>query len=130
MMRGGSKAAFFCLAVGRIAVTHGGDERPPAPLPPTLEDVVLLRSANEGSVERVRTALRAGASVDATGEHDYTALHFAALKGWADVARELLESGASSSARGAADVGQTAGLARERAPANPARTWSQVSRGH
>ena len=58
----------------------------------------FLLAATDGDLELMREYASAGA-VEATGEFGRTALHHAAIGGWAGVAEWLLESGADVNAR-------------------------------
>ncbi len=59
----------------------------------------LLDAAKSGNVAGVRTALEAGADVDARNESHRTVLMLAALKGQAAVVKELMNRGADVNAR-------------------------------
>lgn len=62
---------------------------------------VLRAAAERGDLPTLALALDYGAGPDATDEMGRTALHCAAMAGWPDVARALLERGASVTARDA-----------------------------
>jgi ankyrin repeat protein len=62
---------------------------------------VLRAAAERGDLPTLALALDHGAGPDATDEMGRTALHCAAMAGWPDVARALLERGASVTARDA-----------------------------
>ncbi|GLC45207.1 Acyl-CoA binding domain containing 5 [Pleodorina starrii] len=83
---------FSCLAAGEEAGDGGGQ----AAGPKTLQEV-----AGEGDVDAVAGMLDAGEAVDCRDESDCTALHFAADRGSAQVARLLIGSGADVNARDA-----------------------------
>jgi ankyrin repeat protein len=62
-------------------------------------DHLLHIAASAGDVSTVELLLRAGIDVDQQGDMGCTALHYAKLKGREDVARVLLDHGASQSLR-------------------------------
>jgi hypothetical protein len=55
---------------------------------------MLIKSALEGNLEKIREALRDGANTQATYYMSYPALHSAAMTGQADAVRLLLDNGA------------------------------------
>ena len=61
-------------------------------------DEALLEASEAGNLQGVQDALKAGADVGAETADGWTALHFAAAQGRADVARVLLDAGANVSA--------------------------------
>lgn len=65
---------------------------------PQTSDLGLHDAARAGLIDRVRTLLAGGTTVDARDDMGRTALHWAALSGHADVARTLIEHGASARA--------------------------------
>ena len=64
----------------------------------TAPDEALLEASEAGNLAAVVEALRSGADVSAETADGWTALHFAAAQGRADVARVLLDAGANVSA--------------------------------
>ncbi|XP_049843535.1 ankyrin repeat and protein kinase domain-containing protein 1-like [Schistocerca gregaria] len=59
----------------------------------------LIQAAEQGSVEKVRLLLKAGAGVGAVEEGNWTALHCAAERGHVEVVRCLIDGGAEVDAR-------------------------------
>lgn len=59
----------------------------------------LIRAAEDGDLELVRTLLEAGANPNATNDGNFTALICAAARGHVRVVKTLLESGANLHAR-------------------------------
>ena len=87
------------MAAALVLALASPIQSPPAPAAaaqtqpsPLVEE--LWAAAREGSVDRVRKALDAGAPVDAGNRYQATALMFASDRGHAEVIRLLIERGA------------------------------------
>ena len=68
-------------------------------LPADLAHVPLLHAVGSASEPFVMALLRSGAPVNATGQFDMTALHWACARGQASIASVLLAAGADAAAR-------------------------------
>jgi len=87
------------LCVTLIVATACGDDLP------TCRDLEpLARAACAGSLDESRKLLDSGAEPNARGEHEWTALHWAAAHGHDPIVRLLLERGADADARGGYDM--------------------------
>lgn len=82
-----------------LALSLAGGATPPAAAPEALR-----AAAREGRQDEVRSLLEGGASVDARGPRDWTALHEAVVAGQAGASEALLERGADPGARGQFDL--------------------------
>ncbi len=69
-------------------------------------NLALLKAAEQGTVQQVKSLLTRGASVDARDSFERTPLMLSAVSGHAEIAAVLLEAGAD--VRAAAKYGQTA----------------------
>ena len=62
-----------------------------------FRNLPLSRAALRGSAEEINLLLKAGADINAQGEHGYTALHEAVEQGHLDLVKLLIQWGADPS---------------------------------
>jgi ankyrin repeat protein len=66
-------------------------------------DKELIEAATENNLPEVRRLLSVGANVNATGNGDWTPLHWASMMGHSQVVKELMEHGADTEAKDKTD---------------------------